>query len=980
MSKPQQILELERAYGVELEQRDQLHWNDNAYKLDERGEVVGLALNDRVVRDASPLSSFGSLTELYLVGNELSDVSPLAALTQLTSLDLARNKLIDASPLAALTQLTSLDMSYNELSDASPLAALTQLTSLGLADNGLSDASPLAALTQLTSLDLMNNKLIDASPLAALTQLTGLDLAGNELIDASPLVALRQLASLDLSRNELIDDSPLAALTQLTSLGLSDNGLSDASSLAALTQLTSLDLARNKLIDASPLAALTQLTSLDMSYNELSDASPLAALTQLTSLALSDNKLSDASPLVALTQLTSLDLSYNKLIDVSPLAALTQLTSLDLMFNQIRALPAELLRLPLRWRASGYGLHGFHDLLLEGNPLQQPPLEVIEEGQEAIELYYQQLATSEKQLREAKLILLGEPDAGKSSIVRRLIHNKFDPKSDTTLGTDIHRWGFAANDGEHCRVNIWDFGGQDIQQSIHHLFLTAEALYLVVLDARRDESALPWLQTIKAFAPGSTVLVAVNQYDVNKHPKVNEQELRSAYPGIVDFFYTSCKAEGDSELARLFQELQRHLQQLPSMGKTYPGQWFEVKERLERQQQGGQHYMSMPDYRRLCAKHKMTADKAETLLSVLDRVGTVRWFRNFEYANYQVLDPSWLTVGLYNILIDGGIKDRGGEVNRAQIQAILLGIESEQGYSYQDEDVSFFIEAIQYYKFAFKVERGNAPPCYRVPKGFRQKVPEGLDLEHYKGAAYRQYELEFKSFAPSWLVHRPLVSLASRGAATIESGIPDGSYWFYGFVCRSAEGKALVQLHEHERKLFISVPKNSPNLYAQLRGCLFMAFADTMELEMQEWLLFGPDNKSRASLQQLRRYAAKGIEQYVDNDTLEPAQVADLLGLFPQNVANIDSAAALAQLQRLQAKLQNERQSDRQQNSERIAELEALLRQLQEQNSAPEQISIAKQIKQKLEWLNTIAQSSESAQTMVLILKTTLKGIVDLFS
>ena len=823
MSKPQQILELERAYGVELEQRDQLHWNDNAYKLDERGEVVGLALHNCELRHASPLSSFGSLTELYLVGNELSDAGPLAALTQLTNLDLARNELSDVSPLAALTQLTSLNLAGNELSDASPLAALTQLTSLALA--------------------------------------------------------------------------------------------------------------RNKLIDISPLAALTQLTSLDLLGNKLSDASPLAALTRLTHL--------------------------------------------DLRNNQIRALPAELLRLPLLWRARRGDLSG---LFLEGNPLQQPPLEVIKEGQRAIELYYQQLATSKRKLREAKLILLGEPDAGKSSIVRRWIHNKFDPKSETTLGTDIHRWGFTANDGEHCRVNIWDFGGQDIQQSIHHLFLTAEALYLVVLDARRDESALPWLQTIKNFAPGSTVLVAVNQYDVNKHPKVNEQELRSAYPGIVDFFYTSCKAEGDSELARLFQELQRHLQQLPSMGKTYPGQWFEVKERLEQQQQDGQHYMSMPDYRRLCAHHKMTADDAETLLSVLDRVGTVRWFRNFEYANYQVLDPSWLTVGLYNILIDGGIKDRGGEVNRAQIQAILLGIESEQGYSYQDEDVSFFIEAIQYYKFAFKVERGNASPCYRVPKGFRQKVPKELDLEHYKGTAYRQYELEFKSFAPSWLVHRPLVSLASRGAATIESGIPDGHYWFYGFVYRSVEGEALVQLHEHERKLFISVPKNSPNLYAQLRGCLFLAFADTMELEMQEWLLFGPDNKSRASLQQLRRYAAKGIEQYVDNDTLEPAQVADLLGLFPQNVANIDSAAALAQLQRLQTELENERQFDRQQNNERIAELEALLRQLQEQNSASEQISIAKQIKQKLEWLNTIAQSSESAQIMVPILKATLKGIVDLFS
>ena len=585
MSRPQQILELERACGVKLEQRDQLELNDNAYKLDERGEVVGLALHNCELRHARPLASFGSLTELYLVGNELSDAgplaaltqlasldlsynelsdvsplaaltqltslnlvgnklidaSPLASLTQLTSLDLSRNKLIDASPLAALTQLISLNLSHNKLSDASPLTALTQLTGLDLSRNELIDASPLAALTQLTGLDLMDNKLSDVSPLAALTQLTSLDLAINKLIDISPLAALTQLTNLDLARNELSDVSPLAALTQLTSLNLAGNELSDVSPLAALRQLTRLDLMDNKLSDVSPLAALTQLTSLDLAINKLIDISPLAALTQLTNLDLARNELSDVSPLAALTQLTSLDLSYNKLIDVSPLAALTQLTSLDLMFNQIRALPAELLRLPLRWRASGYGLHGFHDLLLEGNPLQQPPLEVIEEGQEAIELYYQQLATSEKQLREAKLILLGEPDAGKSSIVRRWIHNKFDPKSETTLGTDIHRWGFTANDGEHCRVNIWDFGGQDIQQSIHHLFLTAEALYLVVLDARRDESALPWLQTIKNFAPGSTVLVAVNQYDVNKHPKVNEQELRSAYPGIVDFFYTSSK-------------------------------------------------------------------------------------------------------------------------------------------------------------------------------------------------------------------------------------------------------------------------------------------------------------------------------------------------------------------------------------------------------------------------------------------------------
>ena len=939
----QTIKAIEQAYGVELKRIDDMALMDVGYSLDADGQVTALSLS-------------------YC---EITDVAPLAKLTQLKSLSLGSNQIIDVAPLANLTQLKSLYLSSNQIIDVAPLAKLTQLTSLNIDSNQIIDVAPLAKLTQLTILDLRSNQIIDVAPIANLVQLTELYLSYNQIIDVAPIANLTQLTELYLSYNQIIDVAPLAKLTQLTSLNIDSNQIIDVALLAKLTQLAELYLNGNQITDVAPLANLTQLTKLFLIDNQITDVAPLANLTQLTELYLSYNQIIDVAPIANFTQLIILDLARNQIIDVAPIDKLTQLEHLDLRNNCIQSLPGSLLQLSLDWHADGFHAKG---LLLEGNSLQNPPLDVIKSGRQAIEAYYQSLEQGgERELREAKLILLGEPDAGKSSIVRRLLYNEFDPNSQTTLGTDIHRWKFQDADGEEYRVNIWDFGGQDIQQSIHHLFLTAGALYLVVLDARRDESPLQWLQTINAFAAGATVLIAVNQIDLNAYPKLNLQELRAAYPNIANVFYTSCERDQDQGLTQLITELKHHLAQLPSMGDVYPQQWYEIKERLEHEQSRGRHYMSMESYGELCAEHNMVADEGasskltENFLRVLDNIGTVRWFDKFEYFNYQVLDPSWLTIGLYHILINGEVKQRSGLVNRQQIKGILLYDIPEQylkdGYKYRERDVDFFVEAIQHYKFAFKVEHNDGTPRYRIPKGFPQDPPARLNLQAYQGDNHRLYIIEFTSFAPAWLLHRLIVSLHHK--------IPEELYWYYGFVYRSAEGDTLVNLFEHERKLFIRVPKSAPNVYPWLRFCLFDIFADTMQLQMQEWVMFGEDNQARASLQQLRRYAAKGIQLYRDHDTLEEAPVAELLGLFPANIANADTTTALKELEILK--------TERQQDRELINQLIDLIKQLQTQPDERQQVDLVKKIKDKMDLFNSTVQAGTNSHPVIEALGEILK-------
>ena len=82
-----------------------------------------------------------------------------------------------------------------------------------------------------------------------------------------------------------------------------------------------------------------------------------------------------------------------------------------------------------------------------------------------------------------------------------------------------------------------------------------------------------------------------------------------------------------------------------------------------------------------------------------------------------------------------------------------------------------------------------------------------------------------------------------------------------------------------------------------------------------------------------------------------------MLSLFPENVANVDSDSVLVALKQLKG--------ERQEDSKRIEDLTTLVRELREQASARDQVHTASKIKQKLEWLHSIAQSSESAQKIL---------------
>ncbi|MBK8888793.1 MAG: hypothetical protein IPN46_20640 [Saprospiraceae bacterium] len=67
------------------------------------------------------------------------------------------------------------------------------------------------------------------------------------------------------------------------------------------------------------------------------------------------------------------------------------------------------------------------------------------------------------------MIIIGEPRSGKTTLMDYLLGKPFkDNKS--TQGFKIERWKLKENNTDY-RINIWDFGGQDIQSTVHQFFL-----------------------------------------------------------------------------------------------------------------------------------------------------------------------------------------------------------------------------------------------------------------------------------------------------------------------------------------------------------------------------------------------------------------------------------------------------------------------------------------------------------------------------
>lgn len=169
----------------------------------------------------------------------------------------------------------------------------------------------------------------------------------------------------------------------------------------------------------------------------------------LMNTGLTDAQWAQAAARIDLSRLEALNLRGNELTQVAGLDKMTALRYVDLCENKLKEfLPPPAARL--------------EHVLLTGNPdLNVPPPEVVAQGRWAILGYFEELRRSgEEKSLEAKVILIGEGQAGKTSLRTRLLHpgNPLPHTADRTKGLDIEieKYNYEILGGETMRLNVFD--------------------------------------------------------------------------------------------------------------------------------------------------------------------------------------------------------------------------------------------------------------------------------------------------------------------------------------------------------------------------------------------------------------------------------------------------------------------------------------------------------------------------------------------
>jgi internalin A len=406
-------------------------------------------------------------------------------------------------------------------------------------------------------------------------------------------------------------------------------------------------------------------------------------------------------------------------------------------------------------------------------------------------------------LNEAKLILVGRGEVGKSTIIERLVHNRFEKGKTMTEGIEITKWDLKLHD-ENVRLNIWDFGGQEINHATHQFFLTERSLYLLVLDGRsnvEDVDAEYWLKLIKSWGKDSPIIVVLNK--IKEYPfDVNRTRLQRDYPAIKAIIKTDC--EDATGIDDLRQTIERETDRLENLRDKFPAAWFSIKEKLANPDKD---FLTFDEYKKICEELGEKDEEAqERLAGYLHRLGIALNYKDDpRLQDMHVLNPHWVTNGIYKILNSQKLKEQKGVIHLKDLNEIF------RNGAYPPYMRHFLLDLMKKFELCFSFTDDES----------RYLIPELLDKNEPEEAAefVREECLNFEYHYP--VLTEGLLPRFIVRTHNLSEGFPR---WRAGVVLQFEGCSALVKADVHDKKVFISIKGKTRDERRRLLGVIRFEF------------------------------------------------------------------------------------------------------------------------------------------------------------
>lgn len=120
----------------------------------------------------------------------------------------------------------------------------------------------------------------------------------------------------------------------------------------------------------------------------------------------------------------------------------------------------------------------------------------------------------------AKVMLLGDMGVGKTSILYRLVHDRFDGQYKMTLGVEILSYDVPAdpaNESEPMRLVLWDTDGDFGSHIFDTVYVAGASAAIIVSDVTRPQTVTRMVELAHGFEsrfPGRPYKALVNKMDL----------------------------------------------------------------------------------------------------------------------------------------------------------------------------------------------------------------------------------------------------------------------------------------------------------------------------------------------------------------------------------------------------------------------------------------------------------------------------------